>query len=715
MIRGLSILILFLATSGLWGQGSNRVKEEAKAFFAAEHYEDALNTFRSSRQLSRNDEESRFLMSICYYQLNRLDEAYALFTSLVNEERSPYPECWFYLGKIYHARHQFDEAVDHYKLYLRTLRPEHPNRPMVVEEIRRCDNGRRLFYRDSRVVVENLGPAVNSEGDEYAPVLSPSRSTQLYFSAEREGNVGGPRDLDTRPDPVYGQHYCDMFSTQLEGGQWQQANPLHYLLNSPQHEQLIGFSGYGEVMLFYQGWSWDRGLIFADTFQQADQRSMTTTPLISPVRADLGENSLFLYNDTLLIFAARRPQGYGGLDLYRTIKRGGVWSTPENMGPEINSAFDETTPFLARNGQTLYFSTNDSRKSVGGLDIVRSVYIPEAARWSSPENLGFPINSAADDAHFSLARDGFTGFFASARKDGLGKRDIMVAYFNTYRQEMEPPYVAAVPISPASSPEPPSQVVPQTEPEPIVVAPNSSPVTIVPSSTVTPDPVTENRQWSFASTALSGLSSANGLDASLQQAIGNLQAAPSAHLVISCYVPRSEQGSISEALFAASQIALEVARRVQAAGVADHRIYLRTLLHSTQDYRLALSFTHLNDQGQNWPVIGQRDGVGIRGVSADQALCYKVQVVAVQRNYRNADMDQRPDLMLEHSLDFPYYRYTIGAATTYEQANQLRRQLLNAGYNGAYVVPYVEGRRIDKDRARQLTGRFPNLAQYLGQ
>ncbi|RME99639.1 MAG: hypothetical protein D6772_07405, partial [Bacteroidetes bacterium] len=445
LLKLLLLLLLLWSSMPTNAQSSRKLLEAAKTYLAAAHYEDALNTLRRSRRLSTKEEEGRFLMAVCYYQLNELEAATEILQTLIETEKSPYPECWLYLGRIRHAQQQFDRAIEHYKLYLRTLRPEHPNRAMIIEDIRRCDNGLRWLYREADAIVENLGANVNTAADEFAPILSPNRSTKLYFSSIRPGNTGGLRNAQTQMDEQYGHPLSDMFMTEVSGGVWQQPQRMHYLLNTPQHEQILGFLNQGRILLYYRGWNWERGEIFADTFQQHTQRSLKTTPFLGPVVASAGEFNLHVLGDTLLTFAAQRPDGYGGLDLYQSQLRNGKWTPAVNLGPQINSPFDETTPFLARDGRTLYYSTNDSRRSAGGLDVVRSVFLPEAERWSEAENLGFPINSAADDAHFRLARDGFTGFFSSARKDGYGMRDLYVAFFTKYRQEMDPPFTTSLP------------------------------------------------------------------------------------------------------------------------------------------------------------------------------------------------------------------------------------------------------------------------------
>lgn len=690
---------LLLLSCGLAAQPDSELKEEAKAYIATEHYEDAIRTLERSRQLVRNDEESQFLIAVCHYQLNRLTEAKQLLENLTTAEKSPYPECWLYLGKILHAQQQFVEAAALYKLYLRTLRPDAPNRRMTIEEIRRCDNGIRLQYHEPHAVVENMGPQVNTTGDEFGPVLSPTRSSQLYFTSIRRGNSGGPRNKNTRPDEKFGNFLSDMYRTQQQGGQWQKAEPMHNLLNSPQHEYLIGFAGQGKVMLYYQGWNWERGQIFADTFQQNTQRTLTTTPFLAPVRGQNGEQQLFVHNDTLILFASRRAGGYGGLDLYQTVFRNGRWQTAENLGPTINSAFDESTPFLARDGQTLYFSTNDSRKSIGGLDVMRTVYLPEARRWSDPENMGIPINSAADDSHFRLARDGFTGFFSSARKDGFGDRDLYVAYFTKYRQEMEPPIAMGVNTPPIPATTNPVNLPTATPSRPSVSPPPTGVTNSVPTV------------WQTDFTAFRTAPTPEWLSDLAEGARTYSQD----HLVLTCYVPQNSPSSTSSELYSGLQLLESYSRLLQEQGISAERIFLRTLTHSAGTYRVN---AHLAPRAAEmvvrpFPVIGSELTKGNNATPLDRALCYKVQVMAVQRSVNDAKLSQQPQLMLEHSGDQPYLRYTAGAFDNFAQADDFRRELLAIGYRGAYVVPYLRGVRLDKNNAMRYVSLHPDLENFL--
>lgn len=721
--RLLTSFLVFICIGMLFGQKPDASLRRAQVLYQNGRFKEALRNLQQT-SYSKGQLEFSFLEALCYYELNELDRAFNLLRKILNDKRSNFAEAHHFLGQIYHDRNQFKEASEQFLLYLKTLRPDHPDRAIIIEKLRRCDNGQRLKFRENRVVVENLGPRVNTPGDEFGPVMSPNNSGRLYFSAVRPDNVGGLRNAQNEPDPILGAARSDMYATKLNGTSWSAAEPLHYLLNSPRHELVLNFSRNGQKLYFYQGWDMSSGDFLVDTFQNGQSRQLQTFPFISPLDVRQGDGTPYLFNDTLLIFSSRRAGGQGGLDLWqcRRIGNSNRWSVPENLGPRINSAYDETTPFLSVDGRTLYYSTNNSEISIGGFDVVKSFFVESTATWTLAENVGLPINSAADDTHFRLARDGFTSFLASSRRDGFGKRDIYVAYYQDFQQEMEPLISFQPNLPDLSVPSAPPPVPVSIQPEPSVDVADSElpirstttatpkaelPTTIPPTSPSTPTTATAY-VIPFPGVQLP---SDGATVFQLDDALSQLETYPAAQLIITAYSPSTTSSALFEGIKRAQQVAAYLVSR----GANPQRLHLRSVAEkeTTSQVLLNFSFPPGNGGADHLPVIGVNTRLFASSLY-NQLFQYKVQIVSTRKEaYQNDILLERfGQPMVETRPGFGFYRYTVGATSQYHRANEIRQQLLDAGISGAFIVAYFQGRRIVSSEVDALSAQFPDIQQY---
>lgn len=438
-MKNKSLLIGLFCTLTLTGYSQdNRKLVRAKEFYKYGKYEAANSLLESDRQLRLLHPEVALIIGLCKYHLNQLDEAELIFKQLLQLPKTSFREPLLYLGRIYHARHQFQEASRYYKSYLKTLPDRHVHRTMVRASLQRCANGIEIKYREPLAFVENLGPKINTPYDDFGPVQSPNNNQRIYFSSNRSGSLGGMRNDIGATDNLLGNYRCDIyFSNRDQKEAWQPVQPLGYLINSAAHEVIFGFDQAGKALYYYQGDKLEGGQIFVDTFQLKG-RSINTDLLFSPLDATANITIPYFLDAKTIVFASRRPGGFGGYDLYQSSFIGGHWSTPQNLGPEINTPFDEITPYLAPDRRSLYFSSNHPERSIGGFDILKSKYNPQRQQWSAPYNLGLGLNSSGDDSYFRLAKDGYTAYLASNRKDSYGQRDLYVAYFYDYLPEINP-------------------------------------------------------------------------------------------------------------------------------------------------------------------------------------------------------------------------------------------------------------------------------------
>ena len=136
-----------------------------------------------------------------------------------------------------------------------------------------------------------------------------------------------------------------------------------------------------------------------------------------------------LRNEKRLFFTSNRPKNDESAkdvdrDIYMARKLpNGKWAEPFNLDTMINTEYDEDSPFIHPDGVTLYFSSNGPN-SMGGFDIFTSTFDKATETWSEPVNMGYPINSTGDDVGFVWSADKTHAYYASARKEGQGGRDI---------------------------------------------------------------------------------------------------------------------------------------------------------------------------------------------------------------------------------------------------------------------------------------------------
>jgi outer membrane protein OmpA-like peptidoglycan-associated protein len=124
----------------------------------------------------------------------------------------------------------------------------------------------------------------------------------------------------------------------------------------------------------------------------------------------------------IIYFASNRIGGFGGMDIYKVEKNSkGVFGQPVNLGPTVNTAKDEDAPFIHPDQKTLFF-TSDGHNTMGGKDIFKTTL--KDNKYTKPENMGYPINTPANDNYFTLTADGRKGYFSSDRKGGFGGQDI---------------------------------------------------------------------------------------------------------------------------------------------------------------------------------------------------------------------------------------------------------------------------------------------------
>ncbi len=332
----------------------------------------------------------------------------------------PTLEIYYLLGMAYHRNYRFDEAIDQFTFYRQSLSPQEviPQRERIDRRIAECRNAKELVENPIRVFIDNLGSGINSEYDDYSPILSFDGQT-MYFTSRR------PEGRNPKRDKVDQKYFENVFVSRKTGETWRRAQPIEGRINSKSHSATAGISPNGRSLYIYQG---DKG---GDIFESEYKNNKWSRPSRLPRslrdRGSQETSIAFTTDGRRVYFVSDRSGGFGGKDIWTATRdERGRWSTPVNLGATVNTEYDEESVFLASDNQTLYFSSQ-GHNSMGGFDIFKTVF--RNGRWTKPENLGHPVNTPGDDMFFVLSPDPDLGYYSTMKKDGYGGSDIYAVTF----------------------------------------------------------------------------------------------------------------------------------------------------------------------------------------------------------------------------------------------------------------------------------------------
>lgn len=326
----------------------------------------------------------------------------------------------YYLGMVYQINLEWEKAINEYKEQIRLLIPVQPKWQKEIErKIAECKNGIELTKNMISVFIDNVGENINSVSPDYSPVI-PADESIMFFTSRRQGTLGGGKD---KTDQLY---FEDIYYSINENGNWSSCQNLGNQINRENmHDAVISLSADGKKLFIYRdNTSKGSGDIYLSKLHEG----------IWSIPEKLNENINSLYHEssaslspdgTALYFVSERPGGLGKHDIYKSVwnTKTQNWETAENLGSIVNTPYEEHSVFIHPDGKTLFFSSR-GHNSMGDFDVFKTVWDNENKKWSVPENLGYPINTADDDIDFVLNAEGNRGYYSSYKKEGYGEKDI---------------------------------------------------------------------------------------------------------------------------------------------------------------------------------------------------------------------------------------------------------------------------------------------------
>lgn len=389
-----------------------KILKSAEEKFIIKDYYGAEQLFIQAYNIDTLDVTTIFQLGVCNFELKNYKKAEEYF---LKTSSTVSLELFRYKAAIAHIDQKFKKAINFYNGY----KIINGKKDLTNEEINRLINktiyAEEVISKPRNVSIQNVGAIINTKYDEYVPLISADEGS-MYFTSRRPESTGNKLDPN-------GRFFEDIYFSKKNGNSWEKPTQMKSGINTETNDACAGLSPDGQLLfIFRTNPDLYSGSLYECRMGLDDWESPKKLP--DNINSGFTETSASITaNEKVIYFSSNREGGFGGKDIYK-IERlpNDTWGKAQNLGPTINTEYDEDAPFIHSDGKTLYFSSTGHR-NMGGYDIFKTK-IGDTNEWTNPENLGYPINTVTDDIFFVLAADGKIGYYSSSQQGGYGGQDI---------------------------------------------------------------------------------------------------------------------------------------------------------------------------------------------------------------------------------------------------------------------------------------------------
>ncbi len=410
----------------------NRMFEKAVGEYSAFRYSEAIKILREITELEPEYVEPYFLLgTISIKRSDKNLKAAKIYFGKVIELCPEYdPYAYYYLGDIYYGAEKYDTAAIYLAKFLKDVdkikSDEDYNRAEQMQKYAAFYD--RMFKNPVPFEPKPL-EGISTNLDEYLPIITPDNEF-CYFTRRTE------MPEEVTPWKNAEKKYKEKFiESERRNGVFNKGEEMPEPFNLSENEGGATFTIDNKLLIYTVCKYTDGGSYYNCDICYSENRGDNQWNKIKNLGKNVNSAKTWESQPSIasdgktLYFVSDRPGGFGGYDIYKTIKGAdGEWSLPINMGPTVNTAANEKSPFIHTDSQTLYFAS-EGWPGLGGYDIF-FIKLGEDFKWKEPKNIGYPINSTFDDAGFFVSTDGRFGYFASNQLKGVGGWDIF--YFDLY-------------------------------------------------------------------------------------------------------------------------------------------------------------------------------------------------------------------------------------------------------------------------------------------
>lgn len=397
---------------GIVGETWIAKKSKAEQFYNKLAYHDAISLYEKLLK-KKDDAKAQAQLADCYRLTGQYEKAAVAYNKAATSDAAP--ETYLHQAEMLQATKDYKGAEEAYKKYLQT----NPNDERAKNQLAAVKNPAQ-FDNSNRYNISNL--SINTKYYDFAPTYF---NDGLYFASDR-ASAKAP----IKEHSWLGTSFFDIYYAKGEKVDFSKVDEIKKAGSGKYHDAVTAFTQDGKTVYFTRNNSKKNKLqkgednvvkqgIYQSTVDGKKWKDLKALK-INNTNYDVAHPALSPDGNTLY-FSSNKPGGKGGMDLYMAQKNGDEFGEPVNL-TALNSEGDELFPSVDKDGN-LYFASN-GLGGLGGLDIFRTTKSAEGNSFSSPVNIGAPINSAYDDFGVAFSKESNVGYFTSNRKEGKGNDDI---------------------------------------------------------------------------------------------------------------------------------------------------------------------------------------------------------------------------------------------------------------------------------------------------
>jgi len=397
---------------GIVGETWIAGKKKAEEYYKKLAYHDAIALYERLLK-KKEDTKAQAQLADCYRLTGDYQKAAAAYNKATKGDATP--ETYLHQAEMLQAIKDYKGAEDAYKKYLQL----NPSDERAINQLAAVQNPVQ-FDKSNRYTISNL--SINTKYYDFAPTYF---KEGLYFSSDR-----ATKKASLNEHAWLGTSFFDIYYAKGEKVSFAKASNVKKDAASKYHDAAATFTPDGKSVFFTRN-NYIGNKLKKSTnkiIKQGIYESVVDGNKWKDVKAfkfnnpeyDVAHPALSSDGNTLY-FSSNKPGGKGGMDLYAVQKSGSEFGEPINLS-SLNTVGDELFPSVDKDGN-LYFASNGFG-GLGGLDIFRATKATDANSFTSPVNIGAPINSSYDDFGVTFSKESNLGYFTSNRTEGKGNDDI---------------------------------------------------------------------------------------------------------------------------------------------------------------------------------------------------------------------------------------------------------------------------------------------------